>query len=133
MARIAIQNAEQWITLARQSAYSANRLSKSMGISRRQLQRYTHELFKRSPQDWLNDQRLTRAADLLKEHRCVKTVAYQLGFKQISHFSRVFKLRYGQCPSVFLSEIDRETNPLNHRAASETSVQHYGQDQLELF
>jgi hypothetical protein len=32
----------------------------------------------------------------------VKTVAFRLGFKQVSHFSREFKLQYGVSPTDFL-------------------------------
>jgi AraC-like DNA-binding protein len=50
----------------------------------------------------LNEQRLVQAAKLLKRFRSVKTVAFRLGFKQVSHFSREFKLQYGISPTDFL-------------------------------
>jgi len=58
--------------------------------------------FGSSPQDWLNEQRLIRAGKLLKQLRSVKSVAFPLGFKQVSHFSREFKFQYGIAPATFL-------------------------------
>jgi AraC-like DNA-binding protein len=39
---------------------------------------------------------------MLKRFQSVKTVAFRLGFKQVSHFSREFKLQYGVSPTDFL-------------------------------
>jgi len=103
MARSApLTNIQQWLKMAEESTYSALVMSKNLEVSPRQLRRYTHTRFGRSPQDWLNEQRLIRAGQMLKKVRMVKTVAFQLGFKQVSHFSREFKLRYGVPPTDFL-------------------------------
>jgi AraC-like DNA-binding protein len=88
--------------MAQQSAYSASLLSRTIKISGRQLQRYTQEIFKQSPQAWLNGERLALAATLLLKERSAKIVAFQLGFKQASHFSREFKHYHGISPKVFL-------------------------------
>jgi AraC-like DNA-binding protein len=101
MARKDIQTLEEWLRMARQVKYRANPLAKSLKICPRQLQRYTQELFDSSPQCWLNEQRLSDAAILLKKDLLVKKVALELGFKCTSHFSREFKLYYGIPPSKF--------------------------------
>jgi AraC-like DNA-binding protein len=59
--------------------------------------------FKRSPQQWLNIKRLEAAGKLLQRERSVKVVAIDLGFKQLSHFSREFKVQYGLAPTEFLT------------------------------
>ncbi len=95
-------NLQRWLELAEKSTYRAPILSRTLNVSARQLRRYTHASFGCSPQDWLNAQRLVRAGKLLKRLRSVKTVAFRLGFKQVSHFSREFKLQYGIAPTAFL-------------------------------
>ncbi len=90
MARIDIENREQWREVARQSRYRVKPLSEQLQVCQRQLRRYSWEVFGCSPQDWLDAERLTLAPDLLKEHRSVNRVAFELGFKHVSHFSRKF-------------------------------------------
>jgi AraC family chitin signaling transcriptional activator len=107
MARVDIHNLEEWLRMARQSTFRAYPLSQQLKVSPRQLRRYTRELFQKSPQEWLDEQRLILAATRLKEERSVKTVAFQLGFKRLSHFSRSFKLHYGVSPTEFLARSDK--------------------------
>ena len=108
MARAEIYNLTWWRGMAEKSRYNAGWLAREINISRRQLQRYTQRFFGLSPQGWLNQQRLSIAGDLLKQFRSVKRVAFQLGFKQISHFSREFKAHYGLCPVSYLQWHDRQ-------------------------
>ena len=82
-----------------------------MGVCPRQLGRYTHATFGNSPQEWLDEQRLIMAVAMLRKNIAVKEVALTLGFKQTSHFSREFKLRYGLSPTAFLLWIKRENVP----------------------
>lgn len=111
MARLARpNNFQQWLKMAEKSTYRAPLLSKKLKISPRQLRRYTHTDFGCSPQDWLNEQRLVRAGKMLKRLRSVKVVAFRLGFKQVSHFSREFKLQYGIAPTAFLVWSDEQAD-----------------------
>jgi AraC-like DNA-binding protein len=108
MGRVDLQNLGQWHKWAWESGFSSAVLSKQLQVSPRQLQRYTRQLFGRSAQDWLDEQRLIAAAGVLKKHRSVKFAAYHVGFKQVSHFSREFKLHYGVTPTGFLEWSDRQ-------------------------
>jgi AraC-like DNA-binding protein len=92
---------ECWQQKARKAAYNLNALADLLHICPRQLQRYTRKLFNSSPQRWLNEQRLTDATDMLASDEMVKTVAFKLGFKTVSHFSHLFKSRYGISPAKF--------------------------------
>lgn len=65
--------------------------------------RYLHALFKDTGQtlsSWLREQRLEGARNALvrKPQQSLATLAYQWGFTDQSHFSRVFKQHYGCTP-----------------------------------
>ena len=104
MARIDIEDSENWSEVARQSRYRVNLLSEQLQVCQRQLRRYSWKLFGCSPQNWLDQERLTLAPDLLKELGSVKQVAFDLGFKHVSHFSRKFKERHGLSPTAYLAD-----------------------------
>jgi len=108
MGRVDYHNLGKWHQMARQAGYKRDRLSALLEICPRQLQRVTLRVFGRSPQEWLDEQRLAAAAGLLRKHRSVKYVAFQLSFKQVSHFSREFKRHYGITPTAFLQWDDRQ-------------------------
>ncbi len=90
---------QRWLRLAGQSAYKASNLASISGVSIRQLERYFQEDFGSSPRVWLNEQRMIAARQLLPEAESVKAVAFDLGFKQCSHFCREFKRYHGIRPS----------------------------------
>jgi len=117
MARVDIGDITEWRKRARNSGYCAVRLARDLEISRRQLSRYTQSAFGRSPKEWLDQERLGTARNLLQELRCVKQVAFELGFKTSAHFSRCFKLFHGLPPTDFLDWADsqraRPLEPLN--------------------
>jgi AraC-like DNA-binding protein len=107
MARFDLQNSGCWRDAVLRSGWRAARLATQLEVSRRQLQRYTRAMFHQSPQDWLDEQRLMLARYQLQKLRSAKRVAYELGFKQLSHFSRQFKRFHGLSPREFLACSDR--------------------------
>lgn len=53
-----------------------------------------------TPQKWLNEKRLVRAEEILRKGKAtIKDVYYLVGFKNRSHFSTIFKKRFGIPPS----------------------------------
>ena len=52
-----------------------------------------------SPQKWLIQKRLQKAYELIKEGQKVTDVCFDVGFKNRSHFSMVFKKEYGFSPA----------------------------------
>jgi transcriptional regulator GlxA family with amidase domain len=77
-------------------------LAKSVNLSPRRLA----ELFKAdmgvSPTQFLRSLRMQKAQSLLESSfLTVKEVSFQSGFRDVSHFVRNFKQRYGMTPSEF--------------------------------
>ena len=96
---------EKWLELAELSFFRSSILAENIGISQRQLERYTKRHFGKSPQEWLNEQRMLKAKEIIPEADSVKEVAYTLGFKQVSHFCREFKGYYGVTCSEYASQL----------------------------
>lgn len=51
--------------------------------------------------EFIRNQRLKRAAYLLKEGNLVSQVAYSVGYSNLSNFSKIFKEKYGVAPSEY--------------------------------
>ncbi|HEV8543294.1 MAG TPA: helix-turn-helix transcriptional regulator [Verrucomicrobiae bacterium] len=102
-------SAVKWEDLARQARFRATDLAQLCGISLRTLQRHFKREYRTTVSDWLSAFRLEQARLELLHGEGVKQVAYGLGYKQLSHFSRAFKERYGIPPSLF----SRQTEPAN--------------------
>ena len=56
---------------------------------------------------------------MLKAYRPVKVVAFDLGFKQVSHFSREFKRYHGLSPKAFLDHSAQKVASLKINGAKE--------------
>jgi len=54
-----------------------------------------------TPQDFLFQTRLKRAAHMLEQGKNITAVCFAIGFKNSSHFSRSFKAFYGMSPSQY--------------------------------
>lgn len=99
---------QRWEELAQAARFDANELAKLCRISTRHLEREFRRRIGRTPQDWLNERRIMAATRLLLSGMPIKAVAFEVGFKQPSHFNRHFKLRHRMTPSEFVltSEFD---------------------------
>ena len=80
MARVNLFDIQLWSELAVKCRYDANALAELVDISG-QLKRYVRRVFGQSPQEWLDGERLKRAAFLICQHRFIKCVALELSFK----------------------------------------------------
>jgi AraC-like DNA-binding protein len=81
---------------------SLNSIARNNGIS----VRYLHYLFRQediSPADWIWNRRLQRCYDLLAPpaaaDRSITDIAYSAGFSSSSHFSTMFKAKFGLRPT----------------------------------
>ena len=82
--------------------FSIDWLADEVGMSRRHLNRKLRALTKLSASGYVRTMRLERAAQLLEQHYgTVAEVAYQVGFKNADHFSRVFHQVFGVPPSKY--------------------------------
>jgi len=77
-------------------------LGQEVGLSRVQLYRKLYALTGQPPSDFIRTLRLRRAATLLAQRAGnVSEVAYRVGFKEASYFSRCFSQMYGCPPSEY--------------------------------
>jgi AraC-like DNA-binding protein len=63
------QDFEHWVKSAEKAGYQVAYLAKHFGICRKQLERWTKCQFGQSPQEWMDDQRLNKAFELLKQDK----------------------------------------------------------------
>lgn len=84
-----------------QEAYSVGHLSEDLNMSRTHLNRKFKSLLGIPPSEFIKLCRLQKAMHLLKTENnpTVAEVAYAVGFKEASNFSRAFKSHYGISPS----------------------------------
>lgn len=81
---------------------TAENLAELAGVSLRTLQRLFRDRFDTSPMNWLMEIRLVEAARLIRGgDDPVTKIAYRVGFKDPSHFTRRFKARFGVSPNEF--------------------------------
>lgn len=82
--------------------FHVRELARALRESRSTLYRHLMEVCGRSPSDVIRSIRLERAAQLLAVGQAsVGSVAYAVGFKSVSHFSRCFHEAYGVPPSAY--------------------------------
>jgi len=74
----------------------------SLGISRAQIYRKFKLFTDTTLHDYMRSYRLKKAKELLLTTELnVSEVAYRTGFKNNSHFSRIFSAEFGNTPSEF--------------------------------
>ena len=86
------------------SQLTVTEIADHMNISETQLRRKLKYLTKHSPNEYLRKYRLEKAAILLrKTDKNVSEVAFEVGFENLSYFSRMFQQAYGKLPSEYQS------------------------------
>ena len=82
--------------------FSVERLSDLMAMSRIHLHRKLKAITDQSASHFIRSIRLKRAKQLLEQNSATITeIAYQVGFNNISYFSKCFKEEFGALPSEF--------------------------------
>jgi len=85
-----------------QSTFGVDTLAAELGLSRRQLQRKLRDVSDISPSEFIRNMRLERAAQLLESDMgTVSEIAYKVGFRKPSHFSELFRKKFGKSPTEY--------------------------------
>lgn len=87
-----------WQSLAVSAQFRPGRIATLCGVSARTVQRYFRRSYGCTLGEWLRTYRLEIAYQKLVGGEPIKCVAMDLGYKQLSHFSRDFKRQYGCAP-----------------------------------
>jgi AraC-like DNA-binding protein len=95
-----LESQQGWARLATAARFRGRELAKLCRISLRTLQRHFTNQYGTSLGEWMRLQRLELAYARIEAGEPIKFVAFDLGFKQLSHFSRSFKEQYGAPPSA---------------------------------
>ena len=77
---------------------SMSEFAKASGRSLSTFKRDFKRMSELSPERWLTDRRLRAAYDMLDRGRRVSDVCFDVGFKNVSHFSAIFKRKFGKTP-----------------------------------
>ena len=77
---------------------SMTEFAKASGRSLSTFKRDFKKMSELSPERWLTDRRLRAAIELLRRGRRVSDACFDVGFKNVSHFSAIFKKRFGITP-----------------------------------
>ena len=77
-----------WGDLVNRAGYSAHDLAALCQVSLRTLERHFKRNFKVTVTQWINTYRLEEARERLIRGERPKEIAFSLGYKQLSHFSR---------------------------------------------
>jgi transcriptional regulator GlxA family with amidase domain len=77
-------------------------MAEGLGVTLRGLEVFFQDRFGLGPHDWMVRARMIHAAGLLIKGMAVKIVGTQVGYKQVSHFSREFKLFFGVSPRRYV-------------------------------
>ena len=83
--------------------FTAEDFARNMHLSRQHLHRKLKAVTGMSATDFIRNIRLEKAAVLLNNgSTSIAQVAYQVGFNNLSYFSKCFKKKYAQSPSEFI-------------------------------
>lgn len=87
------------------TSLDAERLARTLGVSRIQLYRKTRALTGQTVNQFIRSIRLKKAAELLRSQKLtVAEVAYQTGFSAPNHFSTYFRKHFGKSPSAYIKD-----------------------------
>jgi AraC-like DNA-binding protein len=96
-----VAKVHHWLRLAREANYRPALLARLLNKTQRQIQRELQQDLGRSPEEWLNEQRMVAARHLVLTGMQMKQIAALLGYNDPALFSRQFKAEYGVSPREY--------------------------------
>jgi AraC-like DNA-binding protein len=87
--------------LARECRFNASELCLRLGVSERHIRRIFEDGIGIGPKEWLRQERMVVARNLLREGLLIKNVASQLGFANYKNLNREFLAFYGVTSSDY--------------------------------
>lgn len=85
--------------------FGIDQLTEKMGVSRTQFHRKLKAISSKTPTELLREYRLEKAKTLLlAKNAQVSEVAYNVGYRNLSNFTKIFKEYTGATPSEFMTE-----------------------------
>ena len=89
-----------WADLARQANYRPQKVAALCCVSFRTIQRHFRKHYQKTFTCWLEQHRMGEAHRRVLHGDSLKEICFDLGYKQQSHFTRVFKKHFGIPPSI---------------------------------
>lgn len=94
------------------SNLSVTEIATLSGLSRSSFKREFQKLFNDTPANYIKTKRIEEAQKLLRvTSLSVSEICYQVGFNDVSHFTKVFKVHVGSSPVAYRSETVRQVEP----------------------
>jgi transcriptional regulator GlxA family with amidase domain len=106
--RSALQDVQRWVMNSLDQPHNVQSLAVHMGISVRHLTRLFNQALRQSPAEWLEQQRIFHARQLLETgEMAVKQVAAQCGFSSVDILRRAFVRQLSVTPSQYQKQYSR--------------------------
>lgn len=116
---IRIRQAASWLSGHYMEEIDLNSFFIRFGFSRRNFYRCWGKVFRLTPKTYLRELRLEEAERLLGSHSClVEEIAWQLHFRDVSHFIRVFREKNAVTPLQFRKRYASSTHSDPKQTAS---------------
>ena len=97
-----LRNALEYLQRHLSDPNALQKVSEQLCVSPRQCQRLFRVAMGCSPSEYLTELRMRRAVSLLiSTNLSVSEIALEVGYLSLSHFSRVFRERFGKTPRAF--------------------------------
>ncbi len=105
-----VRKALNFINLNLSAQLPVDRIAQEIGCSSNYLSTVFNREVKKSITEYVHEQRLSEAADLLrKTNLSIQSIAAFVGYTDTNYFSRLFRINYQQSPSVFRKTINLNT------------------------